>query len=576
MRKALFFLIFPAVFVSFLPVLAAPLQSSGFCAGERLIYAQDVAGLTPGGDADTAFINNRNFNRLATVSQINDDYVIWPNTILVNVQAGDVLHYRALGNSGSLNFDVLDINRQMVRRAVYGPGGPAASLTINQGGFLRFNAGSRADEYNLLALCPLAGGGGGGQSANHLPVFAQVGPFAVTAGQILNFQIFASDPDGDQIFYSAGNLPSGANFNASTRTFSWLPGGSQLGTRTISFIASDNRGGSANLNVLITVNPASQPLPGNNPPVWTQISSQITAIGQTLQFTVSAFDADGDVLAYNIIQPPSAADFNAVTRLFTWSPSPSQTGSHTLQFRVTDGRTNVDMFVPVAVQPQYLQQFYNPSYNPIYNQTYQPIYQPGVYPSSPYNIYASGLIYGINQPPVWVQTPDQRVTLGQTVQFVVYAYDPNGDYLTFQAFGVPSGAVFNTTTRTFIWSPIAQNQIGTYQLTFRTSDGINSADMYVTLTVSPAGQPLVTIAPVIPVYVQPTTPPAPAVPAPAPAPKPAPIYKLAPPAPNQSLKAFFAAIWALLSSLWFWIIVAVILLILLIRVYRKNREVVVI
>ena len=60
-----------------------------FCSDQRIIYAQDRPGITPGNDNDTAIINDRNGNRLVTLDQINDDHVIWPYTYTVQLLNGD-------------------------------------------------------------------------------------------------------------------------------------------------------------------------------------------------------------------------------------------------------------------------------------------------------------------------------------------------------------------------------------------------------------------------------------------------------------------------------------------------------
>jgi PKD repeat protein len=51
--------------------------------------------------------------------------------------------------------------------------------------------------------------------------------------------VAATDPDGDPITYSAGNLPAGASFDPATQTFSWTPTYRQAGTYTVTFTASD-------------------------------------------------------------------------------------------------------------------------------------------------------------------------------------------------------------------------------------------------------------------------------------------------------------------------------------------------
>jgi hypothetical protein len=58
---------------------------------------------------------------------------------------------------------------------------------------------------------------------NRPPVLDPIGDRVVWDGETLKFTIFATDPDGDSLSYSAGNLPPGAVFDAYTHTFSWTP-----------------------------------------------------------------------------------------------------------------------------------------------------------------------------------------------------------------------------------------------------------------------------------------------------------------------------------------------------------------
>lgn len=60
-----------------------------------------------------------------------------------------------------------------------------------------------------------------------------------SVGQLITFTIAADDADGDQIFFSASNLPDGSSFDADTQTFSWTPRYDQAGTYTVHFEVSD-------------------------------------------------------------------------------------------------------------------------------------------------------------------------------------------------------------------------------------------------------------------------------------------------------------------------------------------------
>src|SRR3990167_3464245 len=64
------------------------------CANQTIIYAQDIEGVTPGPDNDSAIINNRNGSRILTESQgSDDDYVFWSQNIEVEIKANDTLYY---------------------------------------------------------------------------------------------------------------------------------------------------------------------------------------------------------------------------------------------------------------------------------------------------------------------------------------------------------------------------------------------------------------------------------------------------------------------------------------------------
>jgi len=93
-----------------------------------------------------------------------------------------------------------------------------------------------------------------------VPVLDPIGDKSGTEGQMLQFTINATDPNGDILTYSADNLPSGAAFDAQTRTFSWRPSVGQAGTYTnVLFEVSDGRDSvSEDINILIAEAPLVQ------------------------------------------------------------------------------------------------------------------------------------------------------------------------------------------------------------------------------------------------------------------------------------------------------------------------------
>jgi hypothetical protein len=74
---------------------------------------------------------------------------------------------------------------------------------------------------------------------NQAPVLGFIENKTVYTGSSLTFIINATDPDGNNITYSASNLPINATFNPATRTFSWTPSPAQVGAYMVIFSADD-------------------------------------------------------------------------------------------------------------------------------------------------------------------------------------------------------------------------------------------------------------------------------------------------------------------------------------------------
>lgn len=75
-----------------------------------------------------------------------------------------------------------------------------------------------------------------------------------------------------------------------------------------------------------------------------------------------------------------------------------------------------------------------------------------------------------------------------TLTFKINAKDADGDRLVLSASGLPQGAVFNTTSGNFTWTP-STGQAGVYTITFKVSDGYLTDSQSVTITVKKPNNP---------------------------------------------------------------------------------------
>lgn len=186
--------------------------------------------------------------------------------------------------------------------------------------------------------------------ANQAPVFTTgQTAFNIKGGENLQFTISAIDPNNDPISYGVSFLPIGSNFNAITKTFSWTPTASQLGTYLVQFSAFDGKT-YAYQGISINVTEASTTSTSNNhKPVWTPAADKTVTANQTVQFSVLATDPDGDTVHYTLLNWPAGGNFHAASRTFSWTPNSNQVGTHVVSFRASDEKDYNDMGVIVIV-----------------------------------------------------------------------------------------------------------------------------------------------------------------------------------------------------------------------------------
>jgi hypothetical protein len=93
-------------------------------------------------------------------------------------------------------------------------------------------------------------------NTNAAPLLSDPADRTLYVGQLVQFQLQATDADGDSITFSSSTLPAGATLS-SGGAFSWTPGSAQVASVTLQ--ATDCTGRSASQSVQITANVQPQP-----------------------------------------------------------------------------------------------------------------------------------------------------------------------------------------------------------------------------------------------------------------------------------------------------------------------------
>lgn len=172
--------------------------------------------------------------------------------------------------------------------------------------------------------------------------------FNVTAGKTLTFTVKATENSG--VTLTASALPSGAtqspplptSGNPVASTFSWTPGSSDVGSRDITYRATDDSGNFVETSVTVVV--SAPPAPQFVSPTPEEGHIFTVRAGQRVTFTVEAtqdstlpLTLDVDGLPTGATQSPSLpANGNPATSTFSWRPGAGDVGSHTLHYRVVD------------------------------------------------------------------------------------------------------------------------------------------------------------------------------------------------------------------------------------------------
>lgn len=185
----------------------------------------------------------------------------------------------------------------------------------------------------------------------------------------------------------------------------------------------------------LIVNVASS---GNLPPTLT-VPSSVTANEQTpISFSVTATDDPSQTITLAASGLPSGATFTStpapgtVSGTFNWTPSESQgPADYTVSFTATDSK--------------------------------------GLSSTKNVGIHVSE----VNRSPSLTVPGAQTIGEGSTLTFTVTASDPDipANILTYSATGLPAGAVFNTSTQQFSWTPSTGQSSGSpYTVSFTVTD----------------------------------------------------------------------------------------------------------
>uniref|UniRef100_UPI001E494552 Ig-like domain-containing protein n=1 Tax=Cyanothece sp. BG0011 TaxID=2082950 RepID=UPI001E494552 len=153
---------------------------------------------------------------------------------------------------------------------------------------------------------------------NQPPVIESTPTLEIIGGQTYQYDVNATDINGDNLTYSLTVSPEGMAINSQTGEITWETTIDDIANHQITIEVSDGRGGidtqTYNLSVISE--------PPNRPPLFTTSPVVDAYINQLYQYDADAIDPDLDPLSFSLILGPDGMTVNSQTGVVEWTPPP--------------------------------------------------------------------------------------------------------------------------------------------------------------------------------------------------------------------------------------------------------------
>ncbi len=273
-------------------------------------------------------------------------------------------------------------------------------------------------------------------AANDAPL-ASAQTLTTAEDNALTVTLTGSDADGDALSYIIVSLPAHGTLSGTPPELTYTPDADWHGADTFTYAVTDGPAVSEPAGISIAVTPV------NDQPVAT--AQAVTGTEDSaLPVTLTAADADGDVLTFAITLPPAHGNLSGTAPNLIYTPDGNWNGLDSFSFTVSDA---AETSPPVAVTLE---------------------------------------ITPVNDAPV-AHALAVNTEVGAPLSFTLTGSDVEGGALTFEIDSAPAFGILSGTGADLVYTPnLAWS--GVESFTFTVSDGtLTSAPATVTLTVAPSG-----------------------------------------------------------------------------------------
>ena len=260
------------------------------------------------------------------------------------------------------------------------------------------------------------------------PIFQPLENKVVNENEELKIILNATDLDGDEITYSANNLPEGATLDGNV--FTWKPGYDAVkkegvvnsvmdsfGILSRSFyiqFAASSKDKKIVQNVIITIKNV------NRAPVIEDMEPITINEGDTLRISPRAYDPDGDTVGLS---------YSGFVNKYTYKSKIGDAGTYNVKVTASDGNLEASKFIEVNIKH-------------------------------------------LNRAPVFEKIKGIKASEGDSIAILLNVHDPDGDEISYSIDNPPEGSSMKGNS--FLWTPkfhmLNKAETKKYDLIFVASD----------------------------------------------------------------------------------------------------------
>lgn len=362
-----------------------------------------------------------------TINSVNDPPAAADDA--ANTSEDTALNVGVLANDSDLDGDTIFINS-----ATQGQHGVA---TINVDGTITYMPALNFSGKDSFSYTVSDAHGGSAtatvtinvSSVNDLPATVADSGMMYEDGGALNLSVLGNDSDAESVALTLISVTPPAHGTASVNpdgTVSYTPAPDFFGMDTFNYTATDGDGGTGTAVVNVTVSPI------NDAPTAAADQFSVEEDGTLTTSASGVLLNDVDIDSASIVAMLASTPSNGSLVLnpdgsFLYTPNANFNGADSFTYTASDGSlTSSPVAVTIIVAPA---------------------------PDAP----------------VLATIGNQTIAEGSLLSFTLNASDPDGETLTLSASGLPPGAIFDTTSKTFFWTP-GYEQAGDYMVSFVATD----------------------------------------------------------------------------------------------------------